>query len=97
MGMSFEIARLRKPAEGAMYVSDERLCVTADGEITGEDDPRAVRLLVAKGGSIPATEAAEYGLIADEQIQDESAPADAASGGDEEEPGPNRPAGRRKR
>jgi hypothetical protein len=63
--MGLQIEALRKAAEGAMYVSDERLCVSAAGELVAEDDPKAVRLLVGKGGSIPAREAAQYGLIAD--------------------------------
>ena len=63
--MALDISTLRKAAEGAMYVSDERLYVSADGRVVGGDDPAAVRLLVGKGGSIPATDAATYGLIAD--------------------------------
>jgi hypothetical protein len=41
------------------------LCLTADGEVVSQDDPRAVRLLVGVGGTIPASEAARYGLIAE--------------------------------
>jgi len=63
--VTLEINELRQKATGGMYVSPERICVTADGVICDEQDPRAVRLLVGKGGSIPATEAARYGLIAD--------------------------------
>jgi hypothetical protein len=63
--MGLEIETLRKAAEGAMYVSPARLCVTADDELCAEDDQRAVRLLVGKGGSIPAKDAARYGLIED--------------------------------
>ena len=63
--MGLDVNLLRQQARGAMYVAPERICVTADGEVCGEDDPRAVRLLVAKGCEIPAAEAAQYGLIAD--------------------------------
>lgn len=61
--MAFEIIDLKRQPEGAMYVAPARLCVTADGEVCSQDDPRAVRLLVAEGCSIPAREAAQYGLI----------------------------------
>ena len=47
-----------------MWRSPERICVTADGKLCEETDPAAMRLLVAKGGEIPAAEAAKYGLIA---------------------------------
>lgn len=62
--MGFTIEDLRREPAGAMYVSPARICVTADGELCEETDPRAVRLLVAKGCEIPAAEAAQYGLIA---------------------------------
>lgn len=66
--MALDITTLRQAAHGAMYVSPERLYVTAAGEVCGADDERLEgggRLLVGKGGSIPAREAAKYGLIAD--------------------------------
>lgn len=77
--MGFEISELRRQPEGAMYVAPERLCVTADGTITSEDDPLAVRLLVAKGAAIPAREAAEYGLIAEEDAVEEPSDVDEAA------------------
>lgn len=76
--MGLDIKTLRKDPEGAMYVSDERLCVTADDTLCTEDDPAAVRLLVSKGGSIPAVEASRYGLIASEP-ETAAAPPSAVS------------------
>lgn len=61
--MALDINLLRKPADGGEYRSDIRLCVTADDEITTEDDPRAVRLLVGVNGTIPLKLAEHYGLI----------------------------------
>ena len=69
--MALKIENLIRKPEGAMYVAPERLCVTADDELCDENDVRAVRLLVGKGGSIPATEAARYGLIATAEAADE--------------------------
>lgn len=63
--MALDINTLRKAAEGAMYVSPVRLGLTADGELCEDTDERCVTLLVGAGGSIPASEAAKYGLIAD--------------------------------
>lgn len=64
--MALEIKNLQQAPVGAMYVATQRICVTSEGELCDEDDERAVRLLVAKGCEIPASEAALYGLIADE-------------------------------
>jgi len=72
--MAFTIEELRRPPSGAMYVSPERICVSADGELCDEADPRAVRLLVAKGCEIPAAEAAKYGLIADASASNNDTP-----------------------
>jgi hypothetical protein len=97
--MGLDINMLKREPEGAMYVSPERLCVTAEGEICANDDARAVRLLVAKGGSIPAREAAEYGLISGAAASgppadqaDEEAPAaeEETAPADEEETTPKR-------
>ena len=74
--MAIKINELRREPEGAMYVAPERLCVTEDGEVCSQEDPRAVRLLVGKGCSIPASEAAQYGLIGSPEI--EAPPADEA-------------------
>jgi len=84
--MAFKIEELRKLPDGAMYVSPERICVSADGELCDETDPHAVRLLVAKGGEIPAAEAAKYGLIARTEQptpQPEEAPAVSAAPAEE--------------
>lgn len=61
--MALDIATLRRERDGAFYVSPARICLTAGDELTGEDDPLAVRLLVGAGGSIPAAVAEHYGLI----------------------------------
>lgn len=66
--MGFAIDLQREP-EGAFYVAPERLCVTADGEVTDQDDPLAVRLLVGKGGQLPIAEARRYGLIAEPKAE----------------------------
>lgn len=63
--MALEIHDLRQPANGAFWTSPERLCVTADGRVTDQDDPEAVSLLVAKGGQLPIATARRYGLVAE--------------------------------
>lgn len=87
--MALEIKDVMRPAAGAMYVAPERLYVTADDEVVGDGDERAVRLLVAKGCEIPASEARRYGLVipvgGDEASATEGDGGDA-SGGDVEPP-----------
>ncbi len=62
--MAFEVIdELKRAAEGNMWTSPERLCVTADGRVTHQDDPAAVRLLVGKNCQIPRDEARKYGLL----------------------------------
>jgi len=61
--MALNINSLRRDAEGAMYVSPARICVTEDGTLVSQDDPAAVRLLVGEGGSLPVTVAELYGLV----------------------------------
>lgn len=63
--MALEIHELRRPADGAFWKSPDRLCVTADGRVTSEDDPEAESLLVAKGGQLPIAVARRYGLVSD--------------------------------
>jgi hypothetical protein len=75
--MALNIEELRKPRDGAMYVSPERLCLTADGELCSEDDPKAVKLLVGKGGEISTADATKYGLIADSEPQAAATPVEA--------------------
>jgi hypothetical protein len=75
--MALNIEELRKPRDGAMYVSPERLCLTADGELCSEDDPKAVKLLVGKGGEISTAEATKYGLIADGEPQAAATPPES--------------------
>lgn len=69
--MALNIEELRKPTDGAMYVSPQRLCVTADDHLCECDDPAAVRLLVGEGCEIPNAEAAKYGLIASEEPEEQ--------------------------
>jgi hypothetical protein len=61
--MALNINSLRREADGAMYVSPARICVTADGKLVSQDDPAAVRLLVGEGGSLPVAIAELYGLV----------------------------------
>ena len=86
--MGLKIEELRRGPEGGMYVSPVRLCVTADGELCDENDPRAVRLLVGQGGSIPAREAAQYGLIATAEAVGAVPAAPAASAPEAEDEPP---------
>ena len=68
-----DLRELRRKASGAMYVAPERIYVTAgkpdDPEedrrsvVCAADDPKAARLLVGAGCAIPATVAAQYGLL----------------------------------
>lgn len=81
--MSLEIKDLRRERSGAMYIAPERICVTADGRVTDEKDPEAVRLLVGKGCEIPADEAARYGLISGVSTEPESEPEPEAEAGEE--------------
>lgn len=61
--MALDINTLRKEKMGAEYISDVRICLTEDGQLVDQDDPRAVRLLVGAGSAIPVSVAAGYGLI----------------------------------
>jgi len=85
--MALEIKTLRMQAQGAMYVSPARICVTADGELCDENDTRAVRLLVGKGCAIPASEAAQYGLIVDAAEAVDALPAAPAASAPDAENG----------
>lgn len=62
--MALDITSLQKIADGAMYVSPARLCLSEGDELVSCDAPEAVRLLVGEGGSIPTEVAEKYGLIA---------------------------------
>lgn len=61
--MGLKIEELRKPVDGAMYRSPQRLYVTAEGRLCNGDDPEAANLLVGEGGEISNAEAAKYGLL----------------------------------
>lgn len=69
--MALNIEELRKPADGAMYVSPQRLCVTAEDRLCECDDPEAIKLLVGEGCEITNAEAAKYGLIASEEPEEQ--------------------------
>lgn len=60
-----------KKGSGAMYRSDKRLLLTADGKVVGPDDPKGVSLLVAEGGELPYQDAIKYGLIPDPKASQE--------------------------
>lgn len=64
---------LRGVVQGNGWVSPARLCLTADGRVTTEDDPAAVSLLVAKGGSLTLSEARRYGLLQEETVDEPEA------------------------
>jgi hypothetical protein len=76
--MAIEVETLRKRADGAMYRSDIRLYRTAGGRVCEEGDPEAAFLLVGAGGSIPAAEAARYGLIGEPEKKAARPPSDKA-------------------
>jgi hypothetical protein len=61
--MAFKIEDIKRPAAGSFWTSPSRICLTAEGELCEETDPRARRLLVAAGSQIPAAEAERLGLI----------------------------------
>lgn len=76
--MALNIEHLRKPATQGRYVSDKRLCLTADNRVVEWGDIDAKSLLVIEGGFIPEARARELGLIADESLDDddEASPVD---------------------
>lgn len=62
--MAFEVIdELKRAAQGNMWTSPERLCLTADDEVVVQEDPRATRLLVGKNCQITKDEARRYGLL----------------------------------
>lgn len=66
---------LRKNAVGGDYVSDKRLCLTADGEICDAGDVEARTLLVPEGGTIPGDEARALGLLSPRSRRSEESPS----------------------
>lgn len=55
--------RLAEQRERLAFLSDRRLCLTADYQTVVEDgDPRAAFLLVGKGGAVSVAMAERYGL-----------------------------------
>lgn len=48
----------------AMWTSDRRLFLTADGRAVEASDPTKARLLVSAGGQIPLAQAEALGLVA---------------------------------
>lgn len=62
--MALKIDELRgQGSTRSQFVSRKRLYLTAADEVVEAGDPEARRLLVAAGGSIPATVAEAYGLV----------------------------------
>ena len=64
--MALEITTQGRIESGG-FISAARLCLTADNQLVQADDPRAVRLLVGEGGSLPLDVAERYGLVVREQ------------------------------
>ena len=62
--MALNVELLRREAQGAMWVSPARVCLTAEGRLVNCEDVTAVKLLVGEGGSLPVAEAERYGLVA---------------------------------
>lgn len=59
------------------YIAKERLYLDADGNVVGADDPNRATLLVGKGGTLTAEQAAKYGLTGEKAPAAEAAPAPA--------------------
>lgn len=54
---------VRQPEqEEGRFVADRAYHLTKDGKVVEEDDPAGVKVLIGKGGSLSADEAAKYGL-----------------------------------
>lgn len=50
--------------QGEMWISDRRIFVTVDrSRAVSAEDPAAAFLLVGEGGSLPMSEAIQYGLV----------------------------------
>jgi hypothetical protein len=62
--MALKIEGLRdQRSTRSLFVSKRRLYVSADDEVVEANDPRAIRLLVGAGASIPNAVAEAYGLV----------------------------------
>ena len=61
--MVLNVELLRREAQGAMWVSPARVCLTANGGLVDCEHVTAVKLLVGEGGSLPVAEAERYGLV----------------------------------
>ena len=60
--MAIDIPK-RRPANEPLWLSSERLYLTAEGQVVGDKDPRKLTLLVAAGNSLPMAEAKRLGLV----------------------------------
>jgi len=69
---------LKRAAQGNMWTSPARLCVTADGRVVDELHEEAVRLLVGKGGQLTKEDARRYGLLLEEDSKQETPQEDKA-------------------
>lgn len=65
--------------DSGKYTSDERLYLTAKGEVVKEGDPRAASLLVGAGGQLSAEDAEKYGLLAADTGPLDDAPVEKAA------------------
>lgn len=50
----------------ARWTAKQRVYVDANGKVVPEDSPKAARLLVGEGGTLPEAEAKRLGLLDDE-------------------------------
>lgn len=67
-----------------MFTSDKRLMLTEDNQVVKDGDPKAVKLLVAEGGTLSDEDAAKYGLSGDgKEADDPNRPKEINLGGEE--------------
>ena len=67
--MALEIKDLRRQAQGLHWISPARLCVSADDEVVECTDPKARKLLVGEGGTLPLAVAERYGLVSESKAK----------------------------
>lgn len=68
------------PANEGDFISDANYGLTRDGEVVLDTDARSVKLLVAKGGTLPRADAVKHGLVKEavEEVEPESKAHSAA-------------------
>jgi hypothetical protein len=60
--MSLQITRLKDTGQ-KFVIAEQRLCLTVDGKLVDESDPRARWLFCVPGRAILASDALKYGLL----------------------------------